>query len=75
MDIQFKINDSELNVDKSKIQKMIFLYNVLENGWTVRKKHKKYIFVKSHDKKKEVYSEDYLAKFIKDNSNIDNLFA
>jgi hypothetical protein len=72
MNIQLKINDVNLNVDSAKLHKMIFLYNALENGWMIRKKNKKYVFVKNHEGKHEMFSEDYLAQFIKDNSNINN---
>ena len=74
MDVQLKINNVDLNVNASKLHKMIFIYNALENGWTIKKKNKKYIFSKNHEGKKEIFSEDYLTSFIKDNSNINNIF-
>jgi|LauGreDrversion4_2_1035121.scaffolds.fasta_scaffold08299_5 hypothetical protein len=75
MDVQLKINNVDLNVNANKLHKMIFVFNALENGWTIKKKNKKYIFSKNHEKKREIFSEDYLASFIKDNSNINNLFS
>ncbi len=75
MDVQLKINDVDLNVNSNKLHKMIFIFNALENGWTIKKKDKKYIFLKNHEGKKEIFSEDYLISFIKDNSNINNLFS
>ena len=74
MDVQLKINDVDLNVNSNKLHKMIFIFNALENGWTIKKKDKKYIFLKNHEGKKEIFSEDYLISFIKDNSNINNIF-
>jgi hypothetical protein len=74
MDVQLKINNVDLNVNSNKLHKMIFIFNALENGWTIKKKNKKYIFSKNHEGKKEIFSEDYLTSFIKDNSNINNLF-
>jgi hypothetical protein len=47
---------------------MNFLYNAVDDGWSVTKKKDKYIFSKPHEKRKEVYSEKYLSEFI--NSNI-----
>jgi hypothetical protein len=41
----------------------------------IKKKNKKYIFLKNHEGKREIFSEDYLASFIKDNSNINNIFS
>jgi hypothetical protein len=75
MDVQLKINDVDLNVNSNKLHKMIFIFNALENGWTIKKKNKKYIFLKNHEGKKEIFNEDYLPLFIKDNSNINNLFS
>lgn len=74
MEVQLKINEVDLNVDGKKIHKMLFIFNALENGWTIKKKNKKYIFFKNHKGKKEIFSEDYLALFIKDNSNITTIF-
>lgn len=74
MDVQLRINNVDLNVNSNKLHKMIFLFNALENGWTIKKKNKKYIFSKNHEGKKEIFSEDYLTSFIKDNSDINNLF-
>lgn len=75
MDVQLKINNIDLNVNSNKLHKMIFIFNALENGWTIKKKNKKYIFSKNNEGKKEIFSEDYLPSFIKDNSNINNIFV
>ena len=32
------INPSDLNINMVKLQKMAFLFNALENGWTIKKK-------------------------------------
>jgi len=74
MDVQLKINNVDLNINSNKLHKMILVFNALENGWTIKKKNKKYIFSKNHEGKKEIFSEDYLTSFIKDNSNINNIF-
>ena len=52
-----------------KYQKMLFLYNALEEGWRIEKKQDFYIFKKKHENKKEVYLDDYLASFIEHNLN------
>ena len=75
MDVQLKINNVDLNVNSNKLHKMLFIFNALENGWKIKKKNKKYIFSKNHEGKKEIFSDDYLSLFIKDNSNINNLFS
>ena len=56
-------------VDYITIQKMKFLYNALEHGWTVVKKEDKYIFNKKHEGEKEIYLESYQQQFIIDNMN------
>ena len=75
MDVQLKINNVELNVNASKLHKMIFIYNALENGWTIKKKNKKYIFSKNHEGKKEIFNESYLSVFMKENTNINNILS
>ena len=60
----------DLNLDFIKIQKMAFIYNAIESGWSVKKNEDKYIFTKKHEDKKEVYLESYLKKFIENNMNI-----
>jgi len=52
---------------------MAFLYNALENGWTVKKKKDLYIFSKNHGGKKEVYLDNYLKCFMKENFDIEKL--
>ena len=60
--------DNTLEIDKKLFLKMNFLYNAVDDGWSVTKKTDKYIFSKPHEKRKEIYSEKYLSEFI--NSNI-----
>ena len=52
---------------------MAFLYNALENGWSIKKKSDKYIFHKNHNNQKEVYLDDYLKKFIIKNFDINKI--
>ena len=58
---------SDSNIDYITLQKMKFLYNALEHGWTVVKKEDKYIFNKKHEGEKEIYLDSYLQQFILDN--------
>jgi len=47
-----------------------FLYNVLNNGWTIKKTHQEeYTFIKNHEGNKEFFSNKYLHTFMKDNFN------
>ena len=73
MDIEIKIEDIE--IDKIKFKKMFFLFNALENGWSIKKKKDSYIFTKNHEGKKEIFDESYLAIFMKENANINNILS
>lgn len=61
---------SSIDIDNKLLQKMVFIFNSLEDGWNVKKKDEFFIFSKKHQGKKEVLSDDYLTTFIKDNSRI-----
>jgi hypothetical protein len=76
MDIAIKIeHEKNLEIDKIKFQKMIFLFNALDSGWSIKKKNDSYIFTKNHEGKKEIFDEAYLYMFMKDNSDINNLLS
>ena len=75
MDIEVVIDEQQVEIDKLKFKKMIFLYNALDNGWSIKKRKDSYIFTKNHEGKKEVFDENYLAIFMKDNLNINNLLS
>jgi hypothetical protein len=76
MDIEIKMdNEQSLEIDKVKFQKMNFLYNALDNGWSIKKRKDSYIFVKNHDGKKEVFDDSYLAIFMKDNLAINRFLS
>ena len=78
MDIEINISkntDANNTIDNIEWQKMIFIYNALDNGWTIKKLNKSYIFSKKHEGKKEFFDENYLAIFIKDNINKNNILS
>lgn len=54
-------------MDYKSLQKMIFIHNALLDGWSVTMKNDKYIFIKKHEGRKEVLSDDYLKTFIEKN--------
>jgi len=64
-----------LDIDNIKFQKMVFLYNALNNGWSIKKRKESYIFTKNHEGKKEIFDETYLAIFMKDNTDINNILS
>jgi hypothetical protein len=76
MNIEINLeNEKSLEIDKIKFQKMVFLYNALDNGWSIKKTQNSYIFKKNHEGKKEVFNESYLSIFMKDNSDINKLLS
>ena len=66
-------NDTIFSVDRVSFQKMLFLYNAVNDGWTIRKKNESYIFKKDHEGKKEIFLDTYLTNFMKNNLDISKL--
>ena len=75
MKIEIKIEDKQVEIDKIKFQKMMFLYNALENDWSIKKRKNSYIFTKNHEGKKEIFDESYLTIFMKQNMDINKLLS
>lgn len=69
MDIDINI-PSNLDIDIIQLQKMNFIWNALESGWSVKKRENKFFFTKKHEGKKEVYLDTYLNNFIESNLKI-----
>ena len=65
--------DNKVKVDLLQFQKMGFIYNAIENGWTVKKRDNKYVFTKNKKGEKEVFLDTYLRQFLENNFNIDNM--
>ena len=67
------------NIDPVLIQKMVFVYNALNDGWTIKKKaDNRFEFIKNFEHeteeiKREINLDDYLRKFLQFNLNINNL--
>ena len=75
INIEVQLDNESLEIDKTKFKKMVFLYNALDNGWSIKKRNDSYVFTKSHEGKKEIFDEKYLATFMKDNFNINSLLS
>ena len=76
IDINININPHDYleinsldNLDNLKFKKICFIFNAIQDGWSVKKKDNSYIFSKKHEGKKEVYLDTYLQTFIKKNIN------
>lgn len=60
-----------VSIDMITFQKMNFIMNAIETGWSVKKNDDNYIFTKKHEGKREVFMSDYLEKFIDKNMKLD----
>jgi len=62
--------DVKQKEDNNTIRILFFLYNVLNNKWSIKKTPgNEYIFIKKHEGKKEIMSTKYLHTFLKENFN------
>lgn len=67
------LDNSITNIDEKIFQKMIFLYNCVENGWSVKKNKSYYIFRKKHKNKEEYFDDEYITNFIQENIDTKNI--
>lgn len=68
------LENEHLKVDAIKFQKMLLLYNSIEQGWSIKKVNNSYIFTKNHEGKKTILEDSYLLKFMKTNLDLNKLF-
>jgi len=78
MDIKINLDslkdlENNVKVDAIKFQKMLFLFNSIEQGWSVKKRNDAYVFTKLHENKKEVLENSYLLKFMKTNLDLNKI--
>ena len=52
---------------------MMFIFNAINDGWTIKKRDGSYIFSKNHENKKEVFTDSYLGTFLKSNLDMNKL--
>jgi hypothetical protein len=67
--------ESNMKVDAIKFQKMLLLYNSIEQGWCIKKRNDSYVFTKNHEGKKEVLEDSYLLKFMKTNLDLNKIIS
>jgi hypothetical protein len=68
------LENESVKLDMIKFQKMVLLFNSIEQGWSVKKKEGSYVFSKPHENKKEVLEDSYIKKFMKSNLDINKIF-
>ena len=69
------LENENIKIDVIKFQKMVLLFNSIEQGWSVKKRNDSYVFTKHHEGKKEVLEESYLKKFMKTNIDFNRIFS
>lgn len=57
-------DDQHAQVSERELQTMVFLYNAVNDGWTVKRRRGVYVFQKKHRNRQEVESSRYLDTFI-----------
>jgi hypothetical protein len=65
----------DIKIDNIKFQKMLFLFNAINDGWSIKKRNNSYIFTKNHEGKKEVLLDSYLLSFMKGNFDINKILS
>lgn len=58
------MENTQKSQNKLNYKKMLLIYNALNDGWSIKKINKSYIFTKKHEGKKEFFLDSYLASFI-----------
>jgi len=66
-------NGYDITIENVKFQKMLFLFNAINDGWRVKKDKDSYIFTKNHEDKKEIFTETYLYSFMEKNFDMNKL--
>lgn len=69
-DFTLELSDN-IKMDKPYFQKMVFIMNALDAGWSIKKNGDSYVFTKKHENKREVFMEKYLENFIVSNMKLD----
>jgi len=68
-----KKEEYHITIENSKFQKMLFVFNAINDGWCIKKRKDSYIFSKNHEGKKEVFLDSYLQTFMTNNLNLNTL--
>ena len=48
-------NKNNVTIDNTQFQKMVLIYNAINDGWSVKKNNNSYIFSKDHNEDKEIF--------------------
>jgi len=67
------MSTSIIQPSNKQFQKMMFIMNSLDQGWSVKKSNDSYIFTKKHENRREIFQENYLEDFLLSNFSNDLL--
>jgi hypothetical protein len=70
IDISSYLENDNLKIDTLQFQKMVLLFNAIEDGWSLKKRDGSYVFTKNHEGRKEILHDDYLVAFMKNNLKV-----
>jgi len=80
--IELKVNiesaggpNYDIRIENIQFQKMLFLFNAINDGWSIKKRQDSYIFTKNHEGKKEVLLDSYLLSFMKGNFDVNKILS
>jgi hypothetical protein len=80
--IELKVNiespgspNYDIRIENIKFQKMLFLFNAINDGWSIKKRKESYIFTKNHEGKKEILLDTYLLSFMKGNFDVNKILT
>jgi hypothetical protein len=76
MDLHIKLdtkNKNNITTDNIQFKKMTLIYNAINEGWSVKMRNNSYIFSKDHNDDKEIFSDEYLTTFIKENFDMNKI--
>jgi hypothetical protein len=74
MDINVYL-EKNITIKNIQFQKMLLLYNAINDGWGVKKENNSYIFTKPHNNIKEVFKEEYLTSFMNKNFDVNTVLS
>jgi len=66
-------SDNKINSEVLQFQKILFIYNTILSGWTVRLKSNNTFEFKKNNENQEVDLNSYVQNFILENLNINNI--
>jgi hypothetical protein len=62
-----------MDIDPILYKKMLLFYNAIEDGWDIKKNKETYVLRKKHEGKKEIFSNDYLLRFLKEKMDVNKI--